>query len=555
MRKKVWTALALALTPYILFLLTSLDLWCRNFSFFGADLEVLLPFVGLFFLTWLLGLAIFALARFWFFRFLLWGYLLAGPVFLIVSVFREFRPGLFGSPGLILATLGSGLVLAAILTWKTRVSRILGALALVFLGLLIFNGYQAAALVIDLPDLKAKLNVGDTGSTNLPNIYHIILDEYQTDLFDLTLTSEVKKELGGFVYFPQNKAVYGRSETVVPAIFLGSLYDYVSGFKNWRSLALSSEQSFLYWLRRGGYATSALIYARSPSFGLEPMYSDQRFFEEIVEYQASGPYLAGEGLKQQFWYFWLFQNTPRFLGETLIPKKEFEELQSPGAVFDPKVVIRSYYGFQEFLKQEESLPAFGRYAFLYLDIPHFPNVLQSNCTFTVLEGVISETSAGEQSECATKVLLDFVSFLKRVGRFDSSLVIIQADTGSRYQIEDGEPVNVEPKGFYSEEWIRARSSALLLIKPPRAQEEFAISLVESTTLDLAPTILATVGIESEVEYEGVNLLDPANHELKRKRYFEFYDKKGRTGGGNNEWSRYLIEDGQIRFEQTVFVKP
>jgi len=93
-----------------------------------------------------------------------------------------------------------------------------------------------------------------------PNIYHIILDEYQTDMFSMTLDPEIRKKLGGFVFSPEAVTVFGRTEMSFATIFSGKNYDFKSPPLGYQKAAFNTEDSFLFWLKKAGYRTSAVMH-------------------------------------------------------------------------------------------------------------------------------------------------------------------------------------------------------------------------------------------------------------------------------------------------------
>ena len=145
------------------------------------------------------------------------------------------------------------------------------------------------------------------------------------------------------------------------------------------------------------------------------------------------------------------------------------------------------------LEQEADLPANGRYTLIHLVLPHSPEVLAADCSYDVAG---SETTQLEQAGCATKLLVDFVERLKELGRFDNSLVIAQADHGV-YEPDNGAENPAE----------RVSLHALLLIKPIGSDGEFAVSSVNSTLIDIAPTLLGALEVENQLQMDGTPLQD------------------------------------------------
>jgi hypothetical protein len=74
-----------------------------------------------------------------------------------------------------------------------------------------------------------------------------------------------------------------------------------------------------------------------------------------------------------------------------------------------------------FLREEETLPSKGRYTYVHLIIPHFPFVLNQDCSY---DGDYEITGPLEQSLCATSLIVRLVECLKGLGRFDESIVLL-----------------------------------------------------------------------------------------------------------------------------------
>ena len=68
-------------------------------------------------------------------------------------------------------------------------------------------------------------------------------------------------------------------------------------------------------------------------------------------------------------------------------------------------------------------PVIGERRFLHVILPHSPFVWDSYCQFA------PKSSPAEQYLCAAKLMGEIVAELKRLGRYDNSLIIFQSDHG------------------------------------------------------------------------------------------------------------------------------
>ncbi|MGH9462233.1 MAG: PASTA domain-containing protein, partial [Vicinamibacteria bacterium] len=112
--------------------------------------------------------------------------------------------------------------------------------------------------------------------------------------------------------------------------------------------------------------------------------------------------------------------------------------------------------------------------------------LRADCSYSVGS---TRTEPLEQSQCALKLILKFVSLLKELGRFDDSLIVVNGDHGGPYRTLDGKLVTL----------ARSRSlDAVLLVKPvgTPAAGELQVSDLE-TSLLLIPGIVMSSVVDAE----------------------------------------------------------
>jgi hypothetical protein len=141
------------------------------------------------------------------------------------------------------------------------------------------------------------------------------------------------------------------------------------------------------------------------------------------------------------------------------------------------------------LEQEPDLPENGRYTVVHVFIPHPPDVLDSECNYghaDIQSGPLAMT------QCATKLMLDLITRLKEIGRFDPSFIVIHGDHGGFYRLEDNALVPSESTSRRS----------LLLFKPIGRSQPFTVSESEASLMDIAPTLLGSLSVENELVFDG-----------------------------------------------------
>ncbi len=96
-RHYITLALSLLPTPLLVFVSSSSAIYFKNQSLLQYQYQVLTPFAKVSVLTFSVGIALAALAKFSrFFRYGLWAYYSAGPLFLLFGFFRPLQAKLPG---------------------------------------------------------------------------------------------------------------------------------------------------------------------------------------------------------------------------------------------------------------------------------------------------------------------------------------------------------------------------------------------------------------------------------------------------------------------------
>jgi hypothetical protein len=446
--------ISLTVTPLLIFISPSTMLYLGNQDDLGRQVAVLYPFVAMSIVMLLLGLALYRLSRYRPLRAPLWSYYVIGPIFFLFYVIHRMPVSFLDTLPCILLILCLFLALVIILTIKVNPRSVIGALAI--LGLLLISNevyqfcnkynYRCTPIYARVVESDKVVRSADT----LPNIYHIIFDEYQTDMFELTLSHDVKENLKNFIYFPENTTLFGRTAMSLASMFSGRSYDLKSPQGNYLWNAYNTDASMLHWLKMVGYSTYGYLY---------PVYRfPLSLFDVAIDFKEHACVTVASQ-RAVFSSLWIYANLPYFMAKSLIDRDELDQLKNQNLV-SGSANITSLVSFRNYLEDEKHLPGSNRYTFIHLLIPHFPYIFRCDCSY---DKDLKGTSPLKQSRCATQLIVDFVKTLKELGRFNDSLILICADHGGRFEIKNGGLKGVEHLGLYSKRWSRARSRALLLI--------------------------------------------------------------------------------------------
>jgi hypothetical protein len=560
--------LALLPTPVILFVTTSNSRYLANQADLGYEVSLLFPYLGMALLAMLLGFGLCLLRERRPAEFLLWCYYGIGPFYLAYRIFHKARweigRGAMSDTveDVVFLLLMALMVAGVVIVYARRMPRVpicrfLAVIGPLFLAAEIYQFGSQAEFIDTRLSLADKLGLESRGAASslephapaaeLPNVYHLILDGFQTEMFEHTFPLEERGErLSGFLYFPENVATYGRTRFSIPSTFLGNPYDNQSSQAAFVRSQFDSPQSILYSLREAGYQT----------FGLhvEPKVkdTDEHLFDHSVRHGEHVVIRASSNV-QIFRKLWVVSNFPRLVYPLFVSAQEARDLLHQ-KVIPRDQQLKSYRAFVNYLEVEEELPASGRYTFLHLMIPHPPFTLDANCA-PQEEGVSAEERYLAHIRCGDKIIRDFVDRLKKLGRYHDSLVLIHGDHGFYAKLEGetlldlGANQEVDPDRVegHTDDHARLRSRALLLLKPPDAGGSgyaFTTSPAESTLLDVAPTMMDALGIDADTTYSGFSLLHPDSIPQDRQRYYYFHDFVSIDGiyGLAAQISRWIIDE-------------
>ena len=549
---------ALLCPSWLVLVTTSVPLYLRNQDELQHDPWVIVPFfAGAVLMPCALLPLLYAASNRRPLRVVLWSYLYGGFALLgalEVQHLAEATPTLHLVATVALAAAFVLAVWASSRRWDLR--RACVPFALFAVGLVVVDAYGLLSGHVT-PDGVSGLPSADrrspeTNGVAPPNLYHIVFDEYQSDVFERTLDSRVREGLGGFLFFEDTRAVYGRTRMSLASVFGGRSYDLASPQADYVESAFIGRGSLFARLEGLGYRSEAHLHEGLFAFDL-PFH--------WVRYHRAPPAAGGQLRRAAFAELWTYAHLPEFVSASFISQESVEDLRALNAM-NPEAPIKSLHSFRLLIGREPDLASSGRYVLAHLILPHFPTVLRADCTHAS-DG--TRTGPVEQAGCATQLMLDLVATLKRLGRYRESMIVFQSDHGSRWLVRDGLVVSAEGVGEYrgsgwcgtarrcNDDWNNSRSRSLLLIKPPGrdATEPFTTSSAPASLLDGYPTVAAALGLTA-TPTEGVDLLDPAAVAglRERQRYYHFFEKKHRSGW-TDQMMRFRVAEGRVHQDGLV----
>jgi len=520
--------LSLLLTPWAIFVSSSLSLYLLNQENLDYNPAVLLPFVGAAAIGVLVGYGIqYYSQKNQHFLSVPWLIYFAGPLFMLWNTVESYLESSALQWLWLLCAVALCLILSQV--FKRYSLREAAPFFALFCALIILSDTFSfvtrleTGKTVDEPSngamtVASSASEDHGGNTDLPNIYHVVLDGYQSDLFVRTLDDSLPTALRGFRFFPKNISLYIMTRLSVPSVFAGRTWIDDVSMKTFLTNAFTAPSSMIGRLEEAGYNTTAYLHQEFP---FEPNRFGKVFYHH--EFATARPWTD-----RAFLWAWAYAYWPRpfvtfLLGPGVINRIEAGSL-SPGGY-----PVVSLDAFEQFLAVEPDLPASGRYSFLHLLLPHPPYRMTSNCQPR------ESVNEMEQYRCANMVIMRLVETLKVLGRFEHSMIIIHADHGDDLDLS-GLGISRLKNDPESLEFLKIRARALLLYKPAGnvGHDPMIIDETPTTLLDVAPTIIQGFSSAGADGLEGFVL----GYGVPRPEERYFYVHDGR------DLFRYAIRNGE-----------
>ena len=336
------------------------------------------------------------------------------------------------------------------------------------------------------------------------NIIHVVLDSFQTDVFQEIVDEEkLQAKLPGFILFAENVGVSPHTAYSVPAIFSGKIYDgSVPGSNYFKESIQKGFQNRLY---EAGYEVN-LIPAVSMRDG---QYSN--YYEIPHAYNAEEQaLLLSDGLR--LFEVVLFRQSPHFLRKVIYDENNWllrGFLSTPDADNPPPEAVSFHHKafFRDYIRGVSTGDERPSYHFLHFHPPHPPYLTREDGRYA--GRVLSNTRKHYKNEArhVLRIFIELLDKLRVLGIYDSSLIILQGDHGSMIRpVIDGQTVVAGPE----------RTAALLVVKPPSDTSPFKVSRAQTSLSDVPATVMDLLGMDHP--YPGVPLFSNTSA-TPRKRHF------------------------------------
>ena len=400
-------------------------------------------------------------------------------------------------------------VLSAALVFFRPVSRIAPFASLAFLGvqtaglaLTGASGTAQRARWIEPPEAIYQFSP-------TRNVIHIVLDEFQSDVFHDIFQQErptLDRQFSGFQYFSDHAGSFPTTSFSMPAMLASREYRNQKPAPEFVREAF--EQSSVFEkVSKAGFDVDAMSIVPTDSFeqwlGPEaaPNWKGARF-------RIRKPFVSREDYQEvsarQLLELSLFRHVPHAV-------KAFS-LEHPQTFYRPILMDRTESPAQvrrheasnsvAFLEQFVGLMAVGRdrpvYKLLHVGVPHRPVVVDRECRFIGLTAM-SRQSYTEQSRCALRLVAALLDRARALGIYDSSLIIVSSDHGTDLTPLEfngrSESLSLIPgPSTVRLPAIASTAKAVMLIKLPNRTGPIVVSEAPTSHIDLPATILDALGL-------------------------------------------------------------
>jgi hypothetical protein len=353
------------------------------------------------------------------------------------------------------------------------------------------------------------------------NVIHIVLDGFQSDVFDDILRDDrerLDKSFGGAVFFADHAGAFPTTIASIPAMLTGD-----TSYRNEQPLQRHVRDRFeagslFKSLRAAGYRVDNITTWQYDNSSETRSFPIRRPYMGYREYTR---FAAGELADLS-----LFRHAPHVLREGIYNDQKWRLQQ----VFGPRdTSTRRYHSgngaavLDEFARRLTPAVDGPLYKFLHVGIPHLPVVLDANCKFIGAVRSPDRAAYRGQARCAVTKVTAILDRLKELGLYDSSLVVITSDHGIGHTSPRFTHEQNVPAGALSR--LAGKALALLIVKPPNGRGPVRISYAPSTISDVPATVMDILGHRHNLPGEpALRLAENA----PRTRTFAMYDWEGWT---------------------------
>lgn len=418
--------------------------------------------------------------------------------------------------------------------------------------------------------LPARL--GEVAGARHGNVYQILLDGAQDDLYVALADAQPKFRFPGFTLYRDFHTTSRTTAWSLPAIMSSTIYDPGMGM----SAAQWSENAYQTGLHSELHGAGVPI--DDYAFHRKWCYDQADFCFTTEDYRSELLEQVADTFVVDFVFLRCLPNSVRAiliesprrarpaadswdvgfsltsLFQRSAKDSRFDSFLKTG---DFLINVFTVAYFEQMMAEETLRPAAGQYVFFHLMLPHGPFMWDENCEVIPKAERTPESHAARkllQTACTYELVRRFVENLKALDRYDDATIIIHSDHGLPVPPDSA-------KGFHSDEaeqsdewpewYLESVSSGLLMIKWPHATDA-AVSDLSVVSLDIAPTVLEQLDIPIPDRFEG-RAIQTMPADVERTKVF--YGDKGSRTQQAHAFNKFVKTGGAWVLEGTVPATP
>ncbi len=355
--------------------------------------------------------------------------------------------------------------------------------------------------------------------SNNNNILHIVVDGFQSDVFDEllhhnTLQDEYQQNFQGFTYYRETLGVFPYTIFSIPAFLAGKVYSnnsprdlYVDNvLKGPTILSVASAENYEIDIASG----DDYLINRYSNLPFHNIY-------QLDNVGITAPKMIDAAVALELG---LFRILPHFLKKYVYNNQKWlvPQLFVSNQLFQFNYFSHTYFLnlFSEAMSAKREKPV---YKYLHILNTHNPMVVDEQCEFAGTASRMERTSLTIQSKCTLDTLSALFAKMKDIGVYDSALIIVHGDHGGWVpNYRQGPPVMMAAND-QAPLWLTSLASPLLAIKKPYDKTAFKVSTRLASLLDIPATISDIMDWTGNFEYQSLENESLIN---LRKRIFRFY---------------------------------
>lgn len=396
----------------------------------------------------------------------------------------------------------------AVVALAVRFSRWLSRNALfVAVAFLVAQSGFALARAASGPAEEVLATQDEEGPTRLPdelcqlsrnrNVFHIIMDSFQTDVFmELVQEEDLAEKLDGFVVYRGNISSGARTVLAVPAVFSTNVYS-------------GTETESEYFRRAAGGSFHYLLYQKDYVLNLMPHVSMARmpgvnYFKRPATYALPDR----QRMVQATTYALdvsLFRQLPHFLKRAVYNDRNWRLSALAG---DPPTHVSFHQKafFNDYISRLTVVHDRPAYHFVHLMPPHGPFVTLADGSYSGKALPNTRENYKNEARYILRLFMKFLDRLRELGLYDSSVVLLHGDHGAGFV-----------KGATDDPAAGriSKVSALLLLKTPGAHGPLRSNYAQTSLTDIPATMMDLLGVEHPYPGESILEIEPSETRTRR----------------------------------------